>query len=88
LKIKYRSREEAYASILENTARQNTGIGVTRLMYSSYLSYSRTISHLEFLLKEGMLNYDDSVKLYKITPKGRQFLSLYSEMAQLLEAVA
>jgi len=74
---------ETYASLLENAARENgMGTGITRLMYTSFLSHRRTVSHLEVVLKDGLLlDYDDSVKLYRITSKGREFLRLCTQMA-------
>jgi predicted transcriptional regulator len=86
-----RSRDtiEIYASLLENTARVNAkGIGITKLMYTSCLSYGPTSLYLEVLRRQRLLDYDDSVKLYKITPKGRRFLELYNKMAKMLEPVS
>jgi predicted transcriptional regulator len=86
-----RSRDaiEIYASLLENAARVNEkGIGITKLMYTSSLSYGPTFLYLEVLRRQRLLDYDDSVKLYKITPKGRQFLELYNKMAKMLEPVS
>ena len=83
---RYRDTIEIYASLLESAARANaTGIGITRLMYTSFLSYGTTFLHLEILRRQWLLDYDDSVKLYKITPKGRKFLELYTKMAKMLE---
>jgi predicted transcriptional regulator len=86
-----RSRDtiEIYASLLENAARENAkGIGITKLMYTSSLSYGPTTLYLGVLRRQRLLDYDDSVKLYKITPKGRQFLELYNKMAKMLEPVS
>jgi predicted transcriptional regulator len=86
-----RSRDtiEIYASLLENAARVNgKGIGITKLMYTSSLSYGPTSLYLEILRRQRLLDYDDSVKLYKITPKGRQFLELYTKMAEMLEPIS
>jgi predicted transcriptional regulator len=86
-----RSRDtiEIYASLLENAARENAkGIGITKLMYTSSLSYGPTTLYLGVLRRQRLLEYDDSVKLYKITPKGRQFLELYNKMAKMLEPVS
>ena len=41
-----------------------------------------------YIWKFFVLDYDDSVKLYNITPKGRQFLELYNKMAKMLELVS
>jgi 23S rRNA (uridine2552-2'-O)-methyltransferase len=43
--------------------------------------------HLQVLLKEGLLEYDDVEKVYKVTFQGLQFLELYTKMAELLEGV-
>ena len=86
-----RSRDtiEIYASLLENAARENAkGIGITKLMYTSSLSYGPTSLYLEVLRGQRLLDYDDSVKLYKITPKGRQFLELYTKMAEMLKPIS
>jgi len=86
---RYRDTTEIYASLLENAARENAkGIGITKLMYTSFLSYGPTFLHLEILRTLRLLDYDDSVKLYKITPKGRQFLELFNKMAKMLEPVS
>jgi predicted transcriptional regulator len=86
-----RSRDtiEIYASLLENAARVNAkGIGITKLMYTSSLSYGPTLLHLEVLRRQRLLDYDHSVRLYKITPKGRQFLELYTKMAEMLKPIS
>jgi predicted transcriptional regulator len=57
-------------------------------MYTLFLSYGPTFLHLEVLRRQRLIDYDDSVKLYKITPKGRQFLELYNKMAKMLEPVS
>lgn len=75
---KNRNLTEVYASLLASAAREDTGVGITKLMYTSFLSYRRTAIHLKILLKERLLEYDDSAKVYTITPNGRQFLDLYT----------
>ena len=55
-------------------------------MYTSSHSYGPTSLYLEVLRRQWLLDYDDSVKLYKITPKGRQFLELYNKMAKIAGA--
>jgi predicted transcriptional regulator len=75
--------------LLENAAPENAkGVGITKLTYTSFLTYGPTFLHLEILRRQWLLNYDDSVKLYKIAPKGRQFLELYNKMAKMLEPVS
>jgi predicted transcriptional regulator len=57
------------------------------LMYASMLSYRQMSVHLQVLLKERLLEYDDLEKVYKITSRGLQFLELYTKMAEILEGV-
>jgi predicted transcriptional regulator len=84
---KHRNLTEVYASLLGNAGREDTGVGITKLMYTSFLSYRRTTIHLEVLLKERLLVYDGSAKLYKITSNGRQLLELYTKIAKMPEPI-
>lgn len=56
-------------------------------MYTSFLSYRRTAIHLKVLVTERLLEYDDSAKVYRITPNGRKFLDLYTKMAEMLKPI-
>ena len=86
---RYRDTIEIYAALLESAARANAkGIGITKLMHTSFLSYGTTFLHLEVLRRQRLLDYDDSLKLYKITSKGRKFLELYTKMAEMLEPIS
>jgi predicted transcriptional regulator len=74
--------------LLQRAAEDKTrGIAITRLMYVSMLSYRQMSVHLQVLLKEGLLEYDDVEEVYKVTSQGLQFLELYTKMAELLEGV-
>jgi predicted transcriptional regulator len=84
MRKKYRSRTEIIASILETTARENAA-GITRLMFICFLSYPQIKSYLEILMKDQLLRRNDQDKVYRITVKGRQFLDLYSKMADMLK---
>lgn len=84
---RYRNRAEIYASLLQGAAAEKTkGITITRLMYASMLSYRQMSVHLQVLLKERLLEYDD-LKVYKVTSRGLQFLELYTKMAEMLEPI-
>jgi predicted transcriptional regulator len=72
---------------IRDAAREETGVGITKLMYTSFLSYRRTTIHLKVRVRERVLEYDDSAKLYGITPNGRQFLELYTKMAEMLKPI-
>jgi predicted transcriptional regulator len=75
--------------LLQGAAEDKTrGIAIARLMYVSMLSYRQMSVHLQVLLKEGLLEYDDVEEVYKITTKGLQFLELYAKMAEMLEPIS
>jgi predicted transcriptional regulator len=74
--------------LLQRAAEDKTrGIAITRLMYLSMLSYSQMSDHLQVLLKEGLLEYDDVEKVYKVTSQGLQFLELYAKMTEMLKPI-
>jgi predicted transcriptional regulator len=51
---RYRDTTEIYAALLESAARANaTGIGITRLMYTSFLSYGPTFYIWKFFGDSG-----------------------------------
>ena len=56
-------------------------------MYASMLSYRQLNIHLQVLLKDRLLEYDEQKKVYKITRNGLQFIELYTKMAEMLEPV-
>ena len=85
---KYRNRAEIYVSVLCGAVSEETEAAtITRLMYASMLSYRQMIIHLEVLLKDRLLEYREQEKVYKITIRGRQFLELYTKMAEMLEPI-
>ena len=79
--MKYRSRAEITAEILQSAA---AGATKTRLMYKSFLSYAQIKEYLRFLMENGFLKYEEGTQLYKITPRGRQFLRINEEINELV----
>jgi predicted transcriptional regulator len=85
---KYRNRAEIYASLLRGAvAGETERVTITRLMYASMLSYRQLNIHLQVLLKDRLLEYDEQKKVYKITRNGLQFIELYTKMAEMLEPI-
>ena len=82
-----RDRIEIVASLLEK-ARIENRVGITKLMYSSLLSYPKVRSYLQILLKENLLEYDEFDKSYKITTKGRRFLVILNEINEMLKPIS
>jgi predicted transcriptional regulator len=71
------------ASILDAAAKENK-IGITKLMYAAQLPYRHVLLHIQPLLKEQLLEYDNQNKTYAITNKGRQFLELYGKLVEMI----
>jgi len=82
--MKYRSRTDVIASIL-NSATGEEGTLMTRIMYSSFLSFTQVKRFLKLLTENDLLEYDEINKVYKTTGKGLRFLVLYEKMDALLK---
>jgi predicted transcriptional regulator len=80
-----RSRDEIYASILQSAAQDSSGVGITRIMFNTFLSYSQLSESLEQLSRFRLLAYQHDNKRFKITEKGRRFMELVIEMDDILK---
>ena len=83
--MKYRSRTDIVAQILEIA---NDGSGTankTKIMYGAYLSYAQLKEYLGVLLESGLLEQDpaNNNQFYRTTQKGWQFLKLYNSIGEL-----
>src|SRR6266542_3161880 len=79
-----RSRNNIVASILRLVTEKG-GLGITNIMYGSYLSYQQVTQYLQLVKENGLLDYDEKNGLYRITEKGLQYLELYHKMDDLLK---
>jgi predicted transcriptional regulator len=80
----YRYRDEIVATVLDSATKEEEGIRMTKVMYTSYLSYTQVIYYLRYLSDNGLLEYDELNKSYKTTDKGFHFLELHNKMNLLL----
>ena len=78
--MKYRSRYEIIASILESA---KTGITKTKIMYNAYLSYAQMMSYLKYLQEHALLMFEEDLQIYRTTKKGFEFLKLSHELSQV-----
>ena len=85
--MKNRDRNEIIGSILLSVknAKERDGIGITRIMYDSFLTHGMVTHYLKLLTKNGSLEHDEPNKTYRITDKGLQFLELQSKISDMLE---
>lgn len=72
------------ASILQSAAENRNGIGITNIMYGSFLSHTQTSVYLKTLKEHFLLDYDDTRKKFMITPKGLKYLDLYRKMEDMM----
>jgi predicted transcriptional regulator len=79
--VKYRSRTEIVAIILQSA---RTGATKTKIMYQAYLSYAQVKEYLRFLQENNLIKYEEGTQLFKITDKGRHFLNAYDEISDLV----
>ena len=79
--MKYRSRTEIVAMILEAA---NGGATKTKIMYKAYLSYTQLKEYLSFLEGNEMIMYEQGTQLYRVTDKGRKFINVYSEIGDMM----
>ena len=84
LRFKYRRRIDLIASILGSAARKEEAL-LTRIMYTSFLSYPQTKQLLQFMLEHGLIKHDGLNKVYNITLKGFQYLELYKQIGDLVK---
>jgi predicted transcriptional regulator len=62
------------------------GVGITKIMYDSYISYSQVREYMPYLVKNGFLEFYEDNRKYKITNKGKQLIKLYDGVEELLNA--
>ncbi|MFL6362293.1 MAG: winged helix-turn-helix domain-containing protein [Nitrososphaeraceae archaeon] len=80
--MKYRSRTEIVATILEAA---NGGATKTKIMYRAFLSYAQLREYLSVLIANNLLDYIEGSQTYKTTEKGLSFLKMNNEIAGLLQ---
>jgi predicted transcriptional regulator len=80
--VKYRSRTEIVAMILEAA---NGGATKTKIMYKAFLSYAQLREYLSVLIENNLLEYLEGSQTYKTTEKGLNFLKMHNEIGELLQ---
>jgi predicted transcriptional regulator len=79
--VKYRSRTDIVAAILEITLE---GSVKTRIMYSAFLSYPQLKEYMKLLTESGLLDYSEENRKYYTSEKGRLFIRMYKEVGKLM----
>jgi len=79
--MKYRSRTEIVAMILEISSK---GASKTKIMYKAYLSYSQLNRYLSFLIEDKLIEYKLELELYTLTEKGERLLQVYKDLDDMI----
>ena len=79
--LKYRSRTDIIAMILQSAA---SGATKTRIMYSAYLSYAQVKEYLSFLLQRDLIRYEEGSRLYKLSERGMKVLEAYEGISGMI----
>jgi predicted transcriptional regulator len=79
--MKYRSRSEIIAMILQSA---NKGATKTRIMYGAYLSYAQVKEYLEFLQRKDLLRCEEGTQLYRLTERGLHFLRAFDQISEMI----
>ena len=85
--MKYRSREELVAQILE-TANGNS-VGITKITVKTRIPYTLLERYLTAMIEKGLIQRIEGRGVeekptYKTTEKGLYFLKLYNELIELM----
>src|SRR5438552_16047603 len=81
LDLKYRSRTDIIAMILQAAI---NGATKTRIMYGAYLSYAQVKEYLSFLIEKDLIRYEEGSAIYKLTQKGVQLLHVYEDISDMI----
>jgi predicted transcriptional regulator len=69
---------------LKTVAKEDSEVGLTRLMYASLVSFNQVKEYLKILKENNLLNHNTTNKKYTITANGLKFLELYEQMDAML----
>ncbi len=83
--MKYRSRTEITAMILDAATGEATK---TKIMYNAYLSYNQLREYLTMLIENDLMEYLGGNKIFRTTEKGLNLLKIHNEMTELLHTSA
>jgi predicted transcriptional regulator len=81
--MKYRSRSEIIAAILE--AANGGGATKTTIMYKAVISYDYMKQCLLSLAEDGLIEYEQGKMTYRTTAKGMHLLQLYNNVNEMVQ---
>jgi predicted transcriptional regulator len=84
--MRYRSRTDIVAQILEAANGRGDGGGATqaKIMYKAFLPYAQLKEYLTIMVENGLLKYNEREQIYKATEKSNRFLRLYNHQIEVI----
>lgn len=83
--MKYRTRSEIIAQMLEAAKGDLVGITKSRIMYRASLSFTQLREYLRLVLDRELLEYDAGNNRYRLTQKGVQYLEMFQKTKSILD---
>jgi predicted transcriptional regulator len=84
ISMRNRQKDEIMRDILHTA---QGGASITRIMFHAYLTHGQTREYSNLLVENGLLELDKesaSMKQYRTTPKGLEFLAAVERMSDIL----
>ena len=84
-KLEHRSKAEIISQILEVAKLDLNGIGKTKIMYFTNLSFAQSKEYLQLVLDRELLEYDKAGKRYRLTQKGVEYLEMFRKTKSIID---
>ena len=81
--MRYRSRTDIVAQILEAANGGGGGATQAKIMYKAFLPYAQLKEYLTLMVENHLLKYEqrEQREIHKTTEKGNRFLKLYKQFS-------
>lgn len=83
-KMRNRQKDEIIRDVLRTA---QGGAGITKIMFHAYLTHGQARAYSSMLMENGLVELDDqngSLKQFRTTPKGIEYLAAAERMADIL----
>jgi len=82
--MRNRQKDEIMRDILQTA---QGGAGITKIMFHAYLTHGQAREYSSMLMENGLLEVDEergSMRQFRTTPKGLEYLAAIERMADIL----
>lgn len=78
--MKYRSRSEIMAMILDVVS---SGATKSKILYRAYISYGQMKEYVSLMEGSGLITYEEGAQIYRITEKGLKLKQLFEDVSEM-----